>query len=218
VKQGPIGVFGGTYNPVHFGHLRSALELRERLNLAEVRLMPAAQPPHREPPSCTAELRAEMVALAVDSEPGLVCDTRELLRDGPSYSIDSLLELRAELGPERGICLILGADALQGLPHWHRWQELIEQAHIVAMARPGWQMPTEGIVADWIQRHARADRSVVHREPCGAVLVEALRPLDISSTDIRQLVAAGHSPRYLLPDGVWSKIKSAGLYGFDAKQ
>ena len=112
MNPAPVGILGGTFNPVHHGHLRAALELRERLGLAEVRLMPAAQPPHRETPDCPAELRAEMVSLAIADEPGLVCDRRELLRQGPSYTIDSLEELRAELGEQTGLCLIVGVDAV----------------------------------------------------------------------------------------------------------
>ncbi len=107
-----VGVFGGTFNPVHYGHLRSALELVERLQLEQLRLMPSAQPPHRDAPQCSAAHRAAMVELAVAGEPRLVCDARELQRAGKSYTIDSLIELRSELGADTGLCMVLGCDAV----------------------------------------------------------------------------------------------------------
>ena len=134
--QAPIGVFGGTFNPVHYGHLRSALELAERLELEHVRLMPSAEPPHRAAPRCSAEHRAAMVELAVAGEPRLLCDTRELRRPGPSYTVDSLIELREEFGSGRSLCMVLGCDALLGIDRWQRWQELLSLAHIVVIAQP----------------------------------------------------------------------------------
>ena len=126
----PLGVFGGTFNPVHYGHLRSALELVERLQLEQLRLMPSAVPPLRELPSCAAEHRAAMVELAVAGEPRLVCDVRELRRSGKSYTIDSLTELREELGAQRSVCMIMGCDAVLDITAWYRWQDLLELAHI----------------------------------------------------------------------------------------
>ena len=215
MRSAPIGILGGTFNPVHYGHLRSALELRETLGLAEVRLMPAAQPPHREAPDCSASLRAELVSLAVAGEPGLCCDRRELGRTGPSYTIDSLQELRTELGPDSSLCLIVGADALAALDSWHRWRELTDLAHIVVLARPGWKVPHLGPVAKWLQQHLVEAAGDLRDSAAGRVLLQHLRPLAISSTEIRQLISNGRSPRYLLPDAVWERIKSAGLYGYD---
>lgn len=213
MNRGAVGILGGTFNPIHYGHLRSALELRDQLGLAEVRLMPAATPPLREEPCCSAPQRVEMVRLAVADEPGLVCDERELDREGPSYTVDSLREIRAELGADVSLSLILGADAVAQLDSWHRWQELLELAHLVVIARPGWALPGEGIVGDWLHRHLTAEPATLQHRPCGDVLIETLRPLDISATEIRQLIAAGQSPRYLLPDAVWKLIQSAGHYG-----
>jgi nicotinate-nucleotide adenylyltransferase len=216
VSVSPIGILGGTFNPIHYGHLRSALELRENLGLAQVRLMPAAQPPHREEPDCPASMRADLVSLAVEGEPGLMCDRRELNRRGPSFTIDSLQELRTELGPETSLCLIVGADALAKMDRWHRWRELAEFAHIVALARPGWELPRAGPVADWLGELLCDRTNEVRESPAGRVLLQRLRPLDISSTEIRELIAQGRSPRYLIPDSVWERIKSAGLYGYEA--
>jgi nicotinate-nucleotide adenylyltransferase len=213
MSQGPIAILGGTFNPIHNGHLRSALELRQRLQLAEVRLMPAAVPPHRAAPTCPAPMRVEMVRQAVADEAGLSCDPRELERAGPSYSIDSLAEIRAELGASASISLVMGADAVASLDDWHRWRELTDFAHVIVIARPGWEIPRRGSVAEWLQQRLTEAVTTLQHEPCGGVYIESLTPLAISSTEIRRQIAAGESPRYLLPDVVWRTIQSAGLYG-----
>jgi nicotinate-nucleotide adenylyltransferase len=207
-----VGVFGGTFNPVHYGHLRSALELVERLGLDQLRLMPCAVPPHREAPGCSAADRSAMVDLAVAGEPHLVCDSRELERSGISYTIDSLFELRHELGPERGLCLVMGCDAVLKVTSWHRWDELLEQAHIVVIARPGWQLPTSGPVADWLTTHRARDPGALSEQAAGSILIEELRPLDISSTEIRSLLQSGRSARYLMPEAVLDYIETHRLY------
>lgn len=208
----PVGVFGGTFNPVHYGHLRSALELCERLDLDHVRLMPCAQPPHRTAPDCSAEQRAEMVELAVRDEPRLRCDRRELAREGVSYTVLSLEELRNELGEGHSLVLVMGCDALLHIDTWFRWQALLELAHIVVIARPGWHFPTRGTVARWLEEHRSTDRTVLRHQHQGTILVEELRPLAISSTEIRDLLLAGRSPRYLLPGPVLDYIETGQLY------
>lgn len=208
----PVGVFGGTFNPVHYGHLRSALELCELLELDHLGLMPCGQPPHREAPACSAEQRAEMVELAVRDEPRLRCDRRELAREGVSYTVLSLEELRSELGSGYSLSLVLGCDALLKIDSWYRWQELLELAHIVVIARPGWHFPASGTVADWLAAHRSDNRAVLHQRSHGHILVEELRPLAISSTEIRDLLQAGRSPRYLLPAHVLDYIERGQLY------
>lgn len=208
----PVGVFGGTFNPVHYGHLRSALELTERLALDHLRLMPCAKPPHREAPACDARQRAAMVELAVRDEPQLRCDTRELDREGVSYTILSLEELRLELGAQHSLCLVMGCDALLKIDSWHRWGELLTVAHIIVIARPGWQFPETGPVADWLVSHRTSDRQILRRDACGSVLIEELRPLAISSTEIRELLQSGRSVRYLLPEPVLDYIETRQLY------
>jgi nicotinate-nucleotide adenylyltransferase len=212
LPPGPVGVFGGTFDPVHYGHLRSALELVERLELQQLRLMPCAVPPHRDVPTCSADHRAAMVELAVAGEPRLVCDSRELQRRGNSYTIDSLAELRRELGAQRSLCMVMGCDAVLELAGWHRWQELLNWAHVVVIARPGWQLPAQGVVADWLQEHRLESPGQLCGQPCGGILIEELRPLAISSTEIRNLLAAGHSARFLLPQAVLDYIQSHSLY------
>jgi nicotinate-nucleotide adenylyltransferase len=205
-------VFGGTFDPVHYGHLRSALELVERLQLERLRLMPCARPPHRAAPPCSAEHRAAMVELAVAGEPRLHCDTRELGRAGASYTIDSLIELRDELGAETGLCMVMGCDAVLGITGWHRWQELLDWAHVIILARPGWVLPQSGEVADWLRQHRLDEPGALRRQSAGGILIQELRRLDISSTEIRQLLAAGRSARYLLPQSVLEYIRDHQLY------
>lgn len=208
----PVGVLGGTFNPIHYGHLRSALELVECLGLDHLRLMPCAVPAHRAAPNCSARERAAMVELAVASESRLVCDPRELRREGPSYTIDSLEELRREFGSGRSLCLVMGCDALIGIDSWHRWQELLDTAHIVVIARPGWQLPATGVVADWLAQHREQTPQALHSRPSGCVLVKELRPLAISSSEIRHLLESAKSARYLLPESVIDYIEQHALY------
>lgn len=208
----PIGVLGGTFNPIHHGHLRSALELVELLGLEQLRLIPCARPPHREAPDCSAEQRAAMVELAVAGEPRLCCDRRELERDGLSYTVDTLASLRSEWGAERPLCLVLGYDAVATLDSWHRWRELLDYAHIVIIARPGWELPHGGTVAEWLSEHRVSGPEALGKAPAGAVLSLALRPLAIASTDIRTLLAQGRSPRFLLPEPVLDYIEIHQLY------
>lgn len=207
----PVGVLGGTFNPVHYGHLRSALELVERLQLQQLRLMPCAVPPHREAPACSAQHRAAMVDLAVAGEPRLACDSRELQREGKSYTIDSLIELRDELGADLGLYLVMGCDAVLTIDAWHRWRELLDWAHIVVIARPGWHLPQSGTVARWLASHQLPAAAALER-PAGGIIVEELRPLAISATEIRDLLTAGRSARYLLPEPVLDYIESHRLY------
>jgi len=207
-----VGVFGGTFNPVHYGHLRSALELVERLQLEQLRLMPSAQPPHRDAPQCSAAHRAAMIELAIVGEPRLACDVRELQRTGKSFTIDSLIELRGELGAATGLCMVLGCDAVLAISRWHRWQELLDWAHIIVIARPGWQLPRAGAVTQWLHKHRLDDTRALRQRPAGSIVIEELRPLAISSTEIRELLAAGRSARYLMPQSVLDYIQTHKLY------
>jgi nicotinate-nucleotide adenylyltransferase len=174
--------------------------------------MPSAEPPHRDAPQCSALHRAAMVELAVAGEARLVCDARELKRAGKSYTIDSLIELRAELGSRTGLCLVMGCDAVLGITQWHRWQELLDWAHIVVIARPGWALPRSGAAAQWLNAHRVDDPQCLRQRPAGCITIEELRPLAISSTEIREILAAGRSARYLLPQSVLDYIEAHTLY------
>ncbi len=210
-----IGIFGGTFDPVHFGHLRPALEVKQALGLREMRLIPAFQPPHREAPVANPGQRLTMLRAAVGDEPDLLVDNREMRREGESYMVDTLASLREELGDEP-LCLVLGSDAFLQLDSWHEWQQILELAHIVVTHRPGWQLDineaSPALQALWHERQAN-DRDQLAASPAGNIFSQSVTPLDISATQIRELVAAGQNPRYLVPEPVWNLIRTQGLYG-----
>jgi len=153
-----------------------------------------------------------MVELAVRGEPHLVCDGRELQRAGPSYTIDSLIELRAQLGESISLNLVMGCDAVLGISGWHRWEEILDWAHVLVIARPGWQLPQRGEVSQWLAQHALDEPHGLVEKASGSVYIEQLRPLDISSTEIRHLLDSGQSVRYLMPEPVLDYIEEHGLY------
>ncbi|PWG64103.1 nicotinate-nucleotide adenylyltransferase [Sediminicurvatus halobius] len=214
VRRAPVAVLGGTFDPVHYGHLRPAIELLEGLGLAEVRLVPGRVPPHRATPSRPPALRRALVAAAVDGVPGLVVDDRELQRPGPSYTLDTLRSLRQELGPERPLCFALGSDAFRGLAGWHRWRELIDYAHLVVMTRAGDRGVLPTALRDWLSDRETADPAALRTAPAGRVLFHPVARLEISATQIRRLLAHGRSARGLMPEAVWRRVAEEGLYGY----
>lgn len=199
----PLAILGGTFDPIHNAHLRVAWEAAEFLS-AEVRLLPANVPPHREQPVATAEQRAALVRAALDGQDRLILDTRELRREGPSYTIDTLLELRQEIGDERPLVLLVGADAFAGLPTWHRWKELFDLAHIGVLTRPGHggTLPTE--LRTKIASRRCPNVASLSESASGRVLSIPVTPLDISATGIRALLGCGREPRYLVPDALFT--------------
>jgi nicotinate-nucleotide adenylyltransferase len=206
-----IGILGGTFDPVHFGHLRPALEIQQQLGLREVRLVPCRIPPHRPQPQASAAQRVVMLEAAIRGHPGLRIDTRELERDGPSWTLDTLVSLREEPGGQ-GICLLLGMDAFLGLSTWHRWRELLDYCHMVVMTRPGSVLPAQGVLADFIALHRVPDATALEQHATGMLLFHPVTQLDISATSIRKQLAAGQDPGYLLPDRVIDIIDKEGLY------
>lgn len=207
----PIGIFGGTFDPIHYGHLRTAFELLQTLQLDEVRFVPCGDPPHRGLTFASAALRLDMVRLATQHQPGFVVDDRELHREGPSYSIDTLASLREEF-PGRSLCLITGMDAFLGLPTWHRWDEILEFAHIVVAHRPGWRVPDEGDLGALLAERRAWSPGELHECLHGVIVVREVTQLEIASTAIRSLVADGYDPRYLMPDCVRDAIMESSCY------
>lgn len=207
-----IGVLGGTFDPIHFGHLRPALDCLQALGLDEVRLVPLKVAVHRPQPMAAAGLRLVMVRKAVAGTPGLVADGRELDRPGPSYSYDTLASLRRELGPRVSICLLVGADAFNGFLTWHRPAEILDLAHLVVMQRPDALEPSDRILRGWLAELGCADQRELRRCPAGRILRLPVTQLDVSSSRIRALMRAGQSPRYLLPDAVLEMAEAAGVY------
>ena len=208
--------YGGTFDPVHNGHLAIAAAARDELDCV-VRLMPAADPPHRAPPGADAEQRARMLELAVADQPGLCVDRRELQRQGRSYTIDTLLQLRGELGWDQPLALLVGADSLLGLPTWHDWTALFGLAHFVVADRPGSALDArlppvlaEAVAGRWID-----DPAALRDAPAGCLL-RLHQPLHPgSATDVRRLIRAGGPWRARVPAAVAGYIVRERLYGVD---
>jgi nicotinate-nucleotide adenylyltransferase len=210
-----IGVLGGTFDPIHFGHLRLGVEAMGALGLQSVRFIPSGVPPHRRNTVANPAARLAMVRLAIAAEPGFSVDASEALNPAISYTVDTLLALRKELGAEQPLCLLLGADAFLALASWSRWRQLFELAHIGVASRAGQRfdedlMPPE-LLQEYNARH-RESPAELASQPAGCVVRFAMSALEISASAIRALLARGASPRYLLPDTVLDYIASNRLY------
>lgn len=202
-----IGIYGGTFDPIHYGHLRPALDVMQQAELDEVRFIPNRIPPHREVPALSDEQRAELVQLAISETPGFVLDRRELNREGLSYMVDTLQSLQNDF-PQDTLCLIMGMDAFNGLPQWHRWQTILELCHLIVTTRPGAELPDfsgqEG-VSQRISQQSQCLKSGT----AGQILIQSVTQLDISASRIRQLLSAGQSIQYLLPEALREKLEQA---------
>ena len=207
----PIGLFGGTFDPIHYGHLRTAFELLQALKLSQVRFLPTGEPPHRVDPLAPSELRLQMVRAAVAGQPGFTVDDREIRRRGLSYSIDTLTELRRDY-PQRSLCLLLGMDAFLGVPTWHRWSEIFDLCHVVVAHRPGWKAPITGPLGEVMVDRGTGSVRDLHTSTAGRIYVRAVTQLEIASTDLRALIMSGQDLRYLVPDAVRDLIASSGCY------
>lgn len=206
-----MGIFGGTFDPIHYGHLRTAFELVQALKLPEMRFMPAGNPPHREVTVASNAQRLEMVRSATAGQREFSVDEREMRKAGPSYSVETLAELRAEF-PSRPLCLVVGMDAFLGLTTWHRWRELPSLGHLVVAHRPGWRAPTLGLLGELIGERGTTRVADLHDSVAGRIYIHAVTQLEISSTEVRNLIQAGRDPRYLMPDGVCRIIHDSGCY------
>ena len=213
----PIGIFGGTFDPIHFGHLRLAQEIAEFIHMVQVRFVPGGTPPHRAAPQVTSLQRLEMTLLATADNELFLVDDREVKRSGPGFTVDTLTELRREVGADRPLCLMLGADAFIELATWHRWHEIFSLAHIVVAHRPRFAPETwpqrmpEPLVREYTKRLLRQPYAV-HLSPAGGIATQAIAALDISGSMIRESLARSVSPRYLLPDPVLDYIRKHNLY------
>ena len=208
----PIGVLGGTFDPVHHGHLRLAIECLHDFAFSEVRLIPVHTPPHRDAPAASAAQRLAMLQKAVEGRMGLVADDREVRRGGVSYTIDTARSLREEFGV-RPLCLIMGMDAFQLLHTWRRWTELPEYVHIVVVNRPGSALEFQHReVAGLYSQRSVADLSALAAKPSGSILKADIPLLDISAARIRGLIAAGRDASFLLPPPVLDHIRREGIY------
>jgi nicotinate-nucleotide adenylyltransferase len=206
-----VGVYGGTFDPIHIGHLRLAEELSEMLGLDAVRFIPAGIPPHRAAPQTAAVHRLEMLRRALAGNAKFSADAREIERAGPSYTVDTLTELRAEVGAQTPLWMLLGADAFLGLPSWNDWRRVLDLANIAVAARPGCaalglaELPTP--LRETVETRLGWDNTAA-----GAIRLLPMTPLDISSTAIRAARLRGASLRYLVPDAVLDYLHEHALY------
>ncbi len=208
----PIGILGGTFDPVHYGHLGLATEVYKCCDLAEVRLIPLHIPSHRQLPSALPEQRLQMLRLAIQKNKALLVDERELQRGEVSFTVDTLRSLREEVG-QQPLCLIMGADTLQTLNSWHQWTSLIEYAHIIVAGRPGTDKKIgDSELSELYYNNVTKVFSDLHAQQAGKILEVNITELDISSTRIRELISKKQDVHSLLPEGVISYIKKEDLY------
>lgn len=213
----PIGILGGTFDPIHNGHLRLAQEALEQCRMQQVRFIPNGTPPHRTPPVASAEARMDMVRTALHGHHEFSVDVREVYRTDPCYSVDTLTSLREEFGSEQPLCLLLGSDAFLNLHTWHEWRRVFDLAHIVVMQRPGrplgnaMETADDALKEEYRARLAPAPRRL-HESASGAIVALDMPLLDISATDIRRRCAEHKNIRYLTPDGVAHYIYSQKTY------
>jgi len=212
VNNIPVALFGGTFNPVHLGHLRIATELAKLLQVQSMRMLPCAFPPHRDKPAVSAEQRLAMLQLAIGEQSTLKADNLELQRTAPSYSIDTVQLVRREIGAQAPLFLCLGMDSLATLDSWQHWHKLLDHCHIVVASRPGWQLPTQGILAEWIAQHRCDDLAAIKKCAKGYVHFCDLIMLDLSSTNIRNRIERGESINFMTPDAVVNYIQEHHLY------
>ncbi len=203
-----IGILGGTFDPIHYGHLRSALEVKEFFGLTEIRLIPSAQPPHRKEPATSPRMRLQMLELAIENQSGFVADDREIKRTGPSYMVDTLSSLRDEF-KDIPLLLFIGTDTFNQLKTWHQWPLLFSFAHIVVMTRPGFN--PEQLEDCFIERHTDKLTELAHNN-AGKLYFYQVSQLDISATAIREIIAKQQNPGFLLPDTVIAYIRQEQLY------
>lgn len=202
-----VGILGGTFDPIHYGHLRPAVEVRAALALEHVRMIPARVSPLRDAPSAAPADRLAMLRAAVAEQADLVVDDRELGRDGPSYTVDTLDALAADL-PDATLFLVMGADAFAEFERWHRWEAIVARAHLVVTHRPGTRLTVPRALADAVTE----DPAALDAAPAGAVWLQPVTQLDISATGIRALAAAGGDLRYLMPEGARRHLEEHRLY------
>lgn len=203
-----IGILGGTFDPIHYGHLRPAQEAMQKLDLAELCIVPASRPPHRQPPQASAAQRLAMVELAIHGLPGIRVDDRELQRPGLSYTVQTLESFRAEL-KNTPLCLLIGADQFREFETWHRWKNIPDLAHLVVLNRPG---ATVGKLPDWARARECKDPHDLQQTPAGRLAILFVSPQDISATRIRAALAHGESVQGLIPEAVLDYIRKNHLY------
>ncbi len=208
-----IGILGGTFDPIHFGHIKPTLDLLTLVPLDEIRFIPCRVPPHRPQPHASAHHRWRMVEIVANHQTGFVADSRELRREGPSYTIETLEDLHRDLGAANHLCLIMGNDAFCSFTQWYRWQDILTLAHILVMKRPGVSLPTHGDAAQLLQRARLRRPEELLNTHGGGILPCEVSQVNVSATAVRACIRAGEQPRFLIPGPVWAYIRREKLYG-----
>ncbi len=206
-----LGILGGTFDPIHLGHLHVALSLYSALGLAEVRLTPCGGPLLRKPPIASAEQRLTMVKIAIENHHGLKVDNREIERGGPSYTIETLRSIRAEIGRRPMMC-ILGVEQFAQFNQWHDWQQIIELAHLVIVTRAGYDLVWQPEVAKLLKQRQIMDKQLLQQSASGHLMFQSIIPLLISASEIRTKISQGDDPAVFLPAKVWEYIQQQHLY------
>ena len=204
-----VGVFGGTFDPPHFGHLRTVVAVQATLDLGKILVVPVGKPPHRQEPRASPEHRLAMVQRAFQDMPGFECDDREIRRGGISYTVLTIEELRQELG-EGPLCLILGLDSFLDLPSWNRWTEILGNAHIVVMHRLGWEPPS--LLPDWWLDAVQENPDSLYQRSGGFVYCVPVPAIDHASTAIRERLSSSADVSDAVPHSVLDYIKTHQIY------
>ncbi|PHS73743.1 MAG: nicotinate-nicotinamide nucleotide adenylyltransferase [Cycloclasticus sp.] len=211
MSESCIGVYGGTFDPVHVGHLRAASEIQKKLQLDEVKMVLSARPPHRHQPHTSADDRFSLLEMAVSDVEKLTADNCELLRDGPSYMVDTLAYYRQQT-PDCSLLLILGIEAFNGLMSWHKWQDILQLAHVVVTDRAGFSNQLSDSMRLYVDRFITNDKSQLRYQTHGKIYSQPVEPVDVSATQIRQRIKNNISVAHMLPISCWEEIKQRGLY------
>ncbi len=213
ITASPIGIFGGTFDPIHFGHLRLALEVWQSLKLDHLRFVPCKQPALKSMPRASEAQRLQMLNIALTGHKQFIIDQRELSRPGVSYTIDTLQSLRDEF-PDSPLCFIMGSDVFASFDQWHRWRELLALAHIVVVHRPHFAFKFSTVIEDLLAKHHAASVAALHNQVAGRIFLQEITALDISASHIRDEVQQGLIPAFLSPDLVVDYMGVNKIYGY----
>ena len=207
-----IGILGGSFDPIHFGHIKPSIALAEEFNLKTIRLLPCKVSPFKDRTHASAQDRWNMVSMVAASSDLFVADPRELNRDTPSYTYLSLLELAQEYQGKVKLFFIIGGDALNDFPKWYEADKIMQLCHVLVAPRHGFELTTDSKKRDWLNRYLCDDRSLLEKNNCGHIYITDVELIEVSSTHIRQTIKSGEQPKFLLPGGVWNYIKRNHLY------